>query len=123
MLARLRALVHHFNVAHARNASLPSTATTTRNMSVASATGAGTGTPAGSRAAVVNANPACCSIPPVLSSNYVPKGKYIKYAGFEKVYVTGPEKSDTAIVSVYDIFGCVLKLRVVWKRIYSLVLI
>ncbi|KLO20021.1 hypothetical protein SCHPADRAFT_912270 [Schizopora paradoxa] len=74
-------------------------------MSAASAIGAGTGTPAGSRAAVVNANPACCSIPPVLSSNYVPKGKFIKYAGFEKVYVTGPEKSDTAIVSVYDIFG------------------
>jgi len=102
MIARLRALVHHLNVAHTRNASFPPTTTSTTpaasTMSVASATGAG------SRAAVVNSNPACCSIPPVLS-NYEPKGKYIKYAGFEKVYVTGPEKSDNAIVSVFDIFG------------------
>ncbi|KAH8120485.1 hypothetical protein DFH11DRAFT_1499585 [Phellopilus nigrolimitatus] len=53
---------------------------------------------------VVNANPACCSIPPV-QSNYTPKGTYKEFAGFKKVYVTGPPSSDTALVSIFDIFG------------------
>jgi len=52
---------------------------------------------------VHNTNQACCSIPPV-SSNYNPKGSFIKLGGFDKVYVTG-EKGDTALVTVYDIFG------------------
>lgn len=55
---------------------------------------------------VVNTNKACCSIPPI-QSYYEPQGSYISYAGFDRVYVTGPNTSDTAIVAVYDIFGCV----------------
>ncbi|TDL28889.1 hypothetical protein BD410DRAFT_781450 [Rickenella mellea] len=55
-------------------------------------------------AAVVNSNAACCSIPPARSS-YTPKGNYKPYAGFKKVYVTGPETSSITIVAVYDIFG------------------
>lgn len=72
---------------------------------------------------VVNSNPACCSIPPVTTSSYVPKGSYISFAGFDRVYVTGPSSnrspkiptgsshdpeqgaSDIAFVSVFDIFG------------------
>ncbi|KAI0932674.1 hypothetical protein AcW1_000274 [Taiwanofungus camphoratus] len=52
-----------------------------------------------------NNNAACCSIPPV-KSDYTPKGTYKPYAGFSKVYVTGPEKpGDIALVCVFDIFG------------------
>jgi len=51
-----------------------------------------------------NTNVACCTIPAV-QSDYNPKGSYKSYGGFEKVYVTGPEKSDNAIIAVYDIFG------------------
>ncbi|KAG5729789.1 hypothetical protein E4T56_gene984 [Termitomyces sp. T112] len=53
---------------------------------------------------VHNTNIACCSIPPV-QSDYSPKGSFKPHAGFSKVYVTGPENSDTKIVCVYDIFG------------------
>ncbi|KAI8983409.1 Alpha/Beta hydrolase protein [Trametes punicea] len=54
---------------------------------------------------VHNTNVACCTIPPV-KSNYTPKGKFKQYAGFSKVYVTGPEKpGKVALVCVYDIFG------------------
>ncbi|EJD04229.1 uncharacterized protein FOMMEDRAFT_19489 [Fomitiporia mediterranea MF3/22] len=53
---------------------------------------------------VVNSNPACCSIPPV-QSNYVPKGTYTSFAGFDSTYVTGPPTSSIAIVNVFDIFG------------------
>ncbi|TFK57569.1 hypothetical protein OE88DRAFT_1620274 [Heliocybe sulcata] len=53
---------------------------------------------------VNNDNAACCSIPPV-QSDYKPVGTYKPYAGFQKVYMTGPEKSDLALVAVYDIFG------------------
>ncbi|EPQ61022.1 hypothetical protein GLOTRDRAFT_124758 [Gloeophyllum trabeum ATCC 11539] len=53
---------------------------------------------------VHNDNPACCSIPPV-QSDYKPQGTYKPYAGFQKVYFTGDEKSDIALVAVYDIFG------------------
>ncbi|OCH92727.1 hypothetical protein OBBRIDRAFT_791027 [Obba rivulosa] len=54
---------------------------------------------------VHNDNAACCSIPPV-KSDYTPKGVFKSYAGFNKVYVTGPEtKSTLALVCVYDIFG------------------
>jgi dienelactone hydrolase len=41
-----------------------------------------------------------------VQSNYEPKGFFKPYAGFQKVYVTGPEKPGRlAIVCVYDIFG------------------
>ncbi|TRM60163.1 hypothetical protein BD626DRAFT_505685 [Schizophyllum amplum] len=53
---------------------------------------------------VHNTNKACCSIPPV-ASDYQPKGSFKSYAQFDKVYVTGPEDSQNAIVCVYDIFG------------------
>lgn len=65
-----------------------------------SSAASGSGTP------VVNSNPACCSIPPVLS-DYTPKGAYRPYAGFKRVYITGPKTSDKAILSVFDIFGYV----------------
>lgn len=55
---------------------------------------------------VHNTNEACCSIPPV-HSEYKPKGTFKSYAGFERVYVTGPAKSDNAIVNIFDVFGCV----------------
>lgn len=52
-----------------------------------------------------NTNKACCTIPPV-KSDYKPKGTYKSYAGFNKVYVTGPEKpGKLALVCVFDIFG------------------
>jgi len=54
--------------------------------------------------AVHNTNTACCSIPPVLS-DYTPKGFFKPFGEFDKVYVTGPENHDTAIVCVYDVFG------------------
>jgi len=57
-----------------------------------------------STAHVHNTNTACCSIPPVLS-DYTPKGIFRAFGAFDKVYVTGPENHDTAIVCVYDIFG------------------
>ncbi|KAF6766486.1 dienelactone hydrolase [Ephemerocybe angulata] len=53
---------------------------------------------------VHNTNKACCTIPPV-QSDYQPKGTFKSIGDFKKVYVTGPEKSDNAIVCVYDIFG------------------
>ncbi|THH07137.1 hypothetical protein EW145_g3599 [Phellinidium pouzarii] len=80
MLTRLRALIHHAN--HRLMSSAPTSGTQR----------------------VVNANPACCSIPPV-QSDYTPKGVYKPYAGFDRVYVTGPQSSDMAIVSTFDIFG------------------
>jgi hypothetical protein len=51
-----------------------------------------------------NTNKACCTIPPV-KSDYTPKGTYKAFGGYNKVYVTGPASSDTALVCVYDIFG------------------
>ncbi|RPD58387.1 hypothetical protein L227DRAFT_550640 [Lentinus tigrinus ALCF2SS1-6] len=54
---------------------------------------------------VHNTNQACCSIPPV-KSDYAAKGSYKSYAGFNKVYVTGPQTpGKVALVCVYDIFG------------------
>jgi len=53
---------------------------------------------------VHNTNQACCSIPPV-QSDYQPKGSIKPFGGFNRVYVTGPEKSENALVCVYDIFG------------------
>ncbi|PGH13371.1 hypothetical protein AJ80_06365 [Polytolypa hystricis UAMH7299] len=47
---------------------------------------------------------ACCSIPPVVSSGYEKKGKYIELNGL-KTYVTGPETASEAILIIYDIFG------------------
>jgi len=46
---------------------------------------------------------ACCSIPPV-EVDYTPKGSYVAFGGFKKVYVVGP-KSDKALLAAYDIFG------------------
>lgn len=77
MLTRLRTLIHHLN--HAK-------------MSTASST-------------IHNTNVACCTIPPVLSDDYTPKGSFKAHGGFNRVYVTGNESSDKAIVCVYDIFG------------------
>ncbi|KAI0666316.1 hypothetical protein C8Q78DRAFT_1060766 [Trametes maxima] len=58
-----------------------------------------------STAAVHNTNVACCTVPPA-QSNYTPKGRFKPYAGFSKVYVTGPETPGrVALVCVYDIFG------------------
>ncbi|KAL1952263.1 hypothetical protein VTO73DRAFT_1412 [Trametes versicolor] len=54
---------------------------------------------------VHNTNVACCTIPPV-KSDYTPKGTFKSYAGFSKVYVTGPATpGKLAFVCVYDIFG------------------
>ncbi|KAI1213255.1 alpha/beta-hydrolase [Annulohypoxylon truncatum] len=47
---------------------------------------------------------ACCRIPPVIVEGYEPKGTYVELNGI-KTYVTGPENSDKALLSVYDIFG------------------
>ncbi|RMZ86434.1 hypothetical protein DV736_g6336, partial [Chaetothyriales sp. CBS 134916] len=47
---------------------------------------------------------ACCTIPPVVTESYEPKGKYIELDGL-KTYVTGPSDADTAILLLYDIFG------------------
>ena len=60
--------------------------------------------PATMSTAINNTNKACCTIPPV-QSNYQPKGIFKSLGDFQKIYVTGPEKSDNAIVCVYDIFG------------------
>ncbi|TFL03637.1 Alpha/Beta hydrolase protein [Pterulicium gracile] len=47
---------------------------------------------------------ACCSIPAV-TSDYTPKGTYKSLGDFDKVYVTGTEGSDKALICVFDIFG------------------
>ncbi|KAI9367216.1 hypothetical protein BJX61DRAFT_337414 [Aspergillus egyptiacus] len=47
---------------------------------------------------------ACCSIPPIVSKGYDPKGEY-KTIGGLKTYVTGPESATKAILVIYDIFG------------------
>ncbi|KAG6891087.1 hypothetical protein C0995_014177 [Termitomyces sp. Mi166 len=59
---------------------------------------------------VHNTNIACCSIPPV-QSDYSPKGSFKPHAGFSKVYVTGPEDSDTKIQGA-DIVASALKATV-----------
>jgi len=77
MLSRIRAIANHLSPV----ASTPRTNSTT----------------------APTVNQACCTIPPV-HSDYTPKGSYISYAGFDRVYVTG-DKSDIAIISIFDIFG------------------
>lgn len=47
---------------------------------------------------------ACCTIPPVISQGYEPKGKYVTFDGL-KTYVTGPSDATRAILVIYDIFG------------------
>jgi len=47
---------------------------------------------------------ACCSIPPIISKGYEPKGKYETIGGL-KTYVTGPANATKAILFIYDIFG------------------
>lgn len=80
MLTRLRSLAHRLNPRK--------TSTASKRMSTT----------------VHNTNKACCTIPPV-KSDYTPKGSYAAYGGYNKVYVTGPPSTETAIVCVYDIFG------------------
>ncbi|KAL3472240.1 hypothetical protein BJX99DRAFT_262443 [Aspergillus californicus] len=47
---------------------------------------------------------ACCSIPPIITKDYQPKGEYKTINGL-KTYVTGPESATKAILVIYDIFG------------------
>lgn len=48
---------------------------------------------------------ACCTIPPVVATDYVPKGAYETHGGL-KSYVTGSTStSTTGVVYIYDIFG------------------
>jgi len=47
---------------------------------------------------------ACCSIPPIVSEGYKPKGEY-KTIGGLKTYVTGPANASKALLYIYDIFG------------------
>ncbi|KAL7270951.1 hypothetical protein RUND412_006328 [Rhizina undulata] len=53
---------------------------------------------------MANTNKACCSLPPVVSTNYVPKGTYEELNGI-KTYVTGPRDAKTGVLVIYDIFG------------------
>ncbi|KAL5534503.1 hypothetical protein ACEPAG_966 [Sanghuangporus baumii] len=86
MLTRLRALLHTINKSHtSAHPQAPA-----RAMS--------------STQRVVNTNTACCTIPPV-KHDYTPKGSYAPFAGFQRVYITGPPQSSLAIVTVFDIFG------------------
>jgi hypothetical protein len=64
---------------------------------------------------VHNTNEACCSIPPA-ESNYTPKGTYKGYGGIDKVYVTGDASSKTKLVSVFDIFGCIVRQLAIGQR-------
>jgi len=52
---------------------------------------------------IVNDNKACCSLPPVEAS-YTPKGKYEDFVGI-KTYHVGDKASETAIISIMDVFG------------------
>ncbi|KAI9827278.1 MAG: hypothetical protein M1832_005416 [Thelocarpon impressellum] len=47
---------------------------------------------------------ACCSIPPVISKGYEPKGSFITVDGI-KCYATGPPDASRGIVYIYDVFG------------------
>jgi hypothetical protein len=46
---------------------------------------------------------ACCSIPAV-QADYTAKGTHKPHGTFDRVYVTA-DKSETALVIVYDVFG------------------
>lgn len=52
---------------------------------------------------VHNTNTACCSIPAV-QVDYTANGTYKAHGAFDRVYVTG-DKSETALIVVFDIFG------------------
>jgi len=54
-------------------------------------------------ARTMSTSEACCSIPPV-QLEYTAQGTYKPYGAFDRVYVTG-DKSETALIIVYDIFG------------------
>lgn len=41
---------------------------------------------------------------PAVKVDYTPEGTYKPYGAFDRVYVTG-DKSDVALIVVYDIFG------------------
>jgi len=47
---------------------------------------------------------ACCKIPPIVTSGYEGKGKFIELDGM-KTYATGPSDAKVAILVFYDIFG------------------
>jgi len=55
-------------------------------------------------AAMSKPSDACCSIPPIISGAYDPKGDY-KTVGGLKTYVTGPDSASEAILYIFDIFG------------------
>ena len=61
--------------------------------------------PRAAMSTVHNTNQGCCSNPAV-QSDYRPKGTIKPFGDFKHVYITGPAKSDNALVCVYDIFGC-----------------
>ncbi|KAI0317998.1 dienelactone hydrolase [Amylostereum chailletii] len=82
MLSRLRAVAAHIPPAGSAKAALATAAGQT----------------------VHNDNPACCSVP-AAASDYTPKGCFQSYAGFDRVYTTGPASSALALVTIYDIFG------------------
>ena len=52
---------------------------------------------------VHDTNTACCSIPAV-RADHTANGTYQAHGAFDRVYVTG-DKSETALIIVYDIFG------------------
>ncbi|KAK4693034.1 hypothetical protein P7C71_g4281, partial [Lecanoromycetidae sp. Uapishka_2] len=47
---------------------------------------------------------ACCTLPPVTTHDYKPKGTYTELAGL-KVYATGSLTSTRGLTAIYDIFG------------------
>ncbi|OQU99100.1 hypothetical protein CLAIMM_04787 [Cladophialophora immunda] len=47
---------------------------------------------------------ACCSIPPIISQGYKPKGEYVTLNGL-KTYVAGPKDAKHAVLVIYDVFG------------------
>lgn len=47
---------------------------------------------------------ACCTVPPVVSKGYEPKGKYVEVDGL-KTYHTGSSSAKHGIFVIYDIFG------------------
>ncbi|KAG8857633.1 hypothetical protein FRB96_005651 [Tulasnella sp. 330] len=49
----------------------------------------------------------CCTVPPIVTGEYIAKGEYKPFGGLKKVYITGDTTSRIAIVSVYDVFGYV----------------
>ncbi|KAG8998153.1 hypothetical protein FRB93_013835 [Tulasnella sp. JGI-2019a] len=47
----------------------------------------------------------CCTVPPVVTGEYTPKGEYKAFGGLKNAYITGDKGGSMAIISVYDVFG------------------